>query len=69
MLDDNDTALDLYIWNTGRVMSVDKADTTNKLMGNMKIISDNLLKFQGGLIQVKDKSRDQYPFSTINKYQ
>jgi murein L,D-transpeptidase YcbB/YkuD len=44
MLDDNDTALEIYIWNTGRVMSVDKADETNKLMGNMKIISDNSYK-------------------------
>jgi hypothetical protein len=44
MLDDNGTGLDLYIWNTGRVMSVDKADSTNKLMGKMEILSDNSYK-------------------------
>jgi hypothetical protein len=44
MLDDNDTGLDLYIWNTGRVMSVDKADSTRKLMGKMEILSDNSYK-------------------------
>ena len=44
MLDDSGSGLDLYIWNTGRIMSVDKADNTSKLMGNMVILSDNSYK-------------------------
>jgi peptidoglycan hydrolase-like protein with peptidoglycan-binding domain len=44
MLDDSGSGLDLYIWNNGRVMSVDKADSTHKLMGKMEILSDNSYK-------------------------
>ena len=33
-----------HIWNNGRVMSVDKTDNTSKLMGTMKVVSDNSYK-------------------------
>jgi peptidoglycan hydrolase-like protein with peptidoglycan-binding domain len=33
-----------HIWDNGRVMSVDNSDKTNKLMGNMVIISDSSYK-------------------------
>ena len=41
---DSSDAQIYHIWNNGRVMSVDKTDYTNKLMGTMKIVSDNSYK-------------------------
>ena len=41
---DSSDAQIYHIWNNGRVMSVDKTDNTNKLMGTMKIVSDNSYK-------------------------
>jgi hypothetical protein len=41
---DSSDAQIYHIWNNGRVMSVDKTDNTNKLMGTMKVISDNSYK-------------------------
>ena len=45
MMDVDSSDVQIYhIWNNGRVMSVDKTDNTNKLMGTMKIVSDNSYK-------------------------
>jgi peptidoglycan hydrolase-like protein with peptidoglycan-binding domain len=45
MMDTDSSDAQIYhIWNNGRVMSVDKTDNTNKLMGTMKIVSGNSYK-------------------------
>lgn len=66
MLDDNGTGLDLYIWNNGRVMSVDKADSTRKLMGKMEILSDNSYKLVWTNGYTYDSATDSITKTVIN---